>query len=255
MTEVISLRNEEPEAKGEFCLTPTAQDIINVLSTCQARGWIGVVVGEPGTGKTTAVRAYCKDAEFGVRSCRMTRTAAKLQPGLVRIVNDLGGYVEPNLGADDVYQVLVRLARGAMKGGLIILDEAQHMEDDLLETVRDLYDETRIGIALVGNHELTSRWSDQGNRRRYNKFAQLRGRIGPQVDLRRPLPEDVEAICAHHGIQGKRAVGIVKKTASLPGGLQKVRNLFEVASDLGDGAISLDALQKAAMVVGLRDMS
>lgn len=253
MTEVVTLLREGGKANGEFCQTPTARDIMNVLSVCQAQGWIGVVVGQPGTGKTTAITAYAGESWSGAKVCRMTRAAAKLQPGLVRLASAIGAYVEPHRGAHDIHQELVVVASN-MDRGLIILDEAQHMDDDLLEAVRDLYDETRVGIVLVGNHELTSRWSDQSNRRRYNNFAQLRGRIGPQIDLSHPSAEDVEEICRHRGIEGARAVEIVKKAAKLPGALQKVRNLFEVASELGDGRITYTSLKQAAPVVGLKNL-
>ena len=64
----------------------------------------------------------------------------------------------------------------------------------------------------------------------------------------------MDAICAHHGIQGARAVAIVMKAAQLPGGLQKVRNLFEMARELGNGAITYTALAQAAPVCGLRNI-
>lgn len=257
MTEVINLHPTPAESKGDFCLTPTARHIMGVLSVCQQRGFLGVIVGEPGTGKTTAVNAYVEGQKDAAVACRMTRSAAKLQPGLVKLATEIGAYVAANWGSHDLYQELVSRTRRFTKfqPGLIILDEAQHMEDDLLEGVRDLYDETRIGIALVGNQELTRRWTDQSNRRRYNGFAQFRGRIGPQPPpFLRPKPEDIEAICAHHGIREARAVKLVKRVAALPGALQKVRNLFDVARDLGGEPMTHATLQEAAMVVGVGDL-
>lgn len=259
MTEIINLREPDPEPKGDFCLTPTARDIHHLLHTCQSFGWLGVVVGEPGTGKTAAITDYAARAEGGdVRLCRMTRAASRLQQGLVRLAEALGCGSMPNVSASELYNA-VRYRAGWMSNGLLILDEAQHLEDDLLEALRDLFDEVRddgvvFGVVLVGNRGLMDRLSKTDKRRGRAGFSQFTGRIGAKLDLSAPKAADVEALCAHHGIDGKRAVALVKKAAQLPGALQKVRNLFGVARELGDGAITLKTLEDAAPVVGIPNL-
>lgn len=256
MTEIVNLREPPPEPKGDFCLTPTARDIHNLLRTCQSYGWLGVVIGEPGTGKTAAITDYAARPESGeVRLCRMTRTAAKLQPSLVRLAEVMGCGAMPNMAAAELYNA-IRYRTGWMSNGLLVLDEAQHLEDDVLEAIRDLFDEVGaegvvFGVVLVGNRGLMDRLSKTDKRRGHAGFSQLTGRIGAKLDLTGPKAADVEALCAHHGIEGKRAVSLVKKAAQLPGALQKVRNLLGVARELGDGAITLKALEDAAQVVGL----
>jgi len=256
MTEVVNLREPPPEPKGDFCLTPTARDIQNTLRTCQSYGWLGVVVGEPGTGKTAAITDYATQPEADdVHLCRMTRAAVRLQPGLVRLAEVMGCGAGPNWAAAELYNAIQYRAKW-MTNGLLILDEAQHLEDDFLEAIRDLFDEVGaegvvFGVVLVGNRGLMDRLSKTDKRRGHAGFSQFTGRIGAKLDLTAPKAADVEALCAHHGIDGKRAVTLVKAVARLPGGLQKVRNLFGVARELGDGAITLNALEDAAQVVGL----
>lgn len=238
MSEVISLHKDNAPANPGFCLTPTAQSITNLLTFCQRHGQIGVVVGDPGTGKTTAVRAF-QEAQAGVVYCRMTKAAAKLQPGLVRLAHAVGAYASPNGGANELYQDIIR-AMEMRSNLLLILDEAQHMDDELLETIRDLYDESsnplmlrQVGLVLVGNYGLTDRWTDRSaKRRKFSNFKQLRGRVGPMLDFGAPTADDVTALCAHHGIAGRQAYALVTKVAADSGGLHNVANLLRVASQL-----------------------
>lgn len=260
MSEVISLHKDDAPANPGFCLTPTARDITSLLTFCQRYGQIGVVVGDSGTGKSTAVQAF-QEAHSGVVYCRMTKAAAKLQPGLVRLAHGLGAYVSQNGGANELYQDIRRTLE-LRSDLLLILDEAQYMDDELLESVRDLYDESndprqnrQMGLVLVGNHGLTDRWSDRSaKRRKFNNFKQLRGRLGPMLDLRAPTVDDVSALCAHHGITGRQACGMIAKVATAPGGLHNVANLLRVAVQLaGPGAaISPRHLDEAALVTGGR---
>jgi DNA transposition AAA+ family ATPase len=206
------------------------------------------------------VRAF-PEAQDGVVYCRMTKAAAKLQPGLVRLAHALGAYVSPNGGANELYQDI----RGTLElrsSLLLILDEAQHMDDELLETVRDLYDESndaqrdrQMGLVLVGNYGLTDRWTDRSaKRRKFSNFKQLRGRLGPMLDFGAPTAEDVSALCGHHGITGRQACGMIAKVATAPGGLHNVANLLRVAVQLAGpgGAISPRHLDEAALVTGVR---
>jgi|GEM_PF-1917215 len=255
MTEVITLREPPPEPKGDFCLTPTARDIHNLLRTCQGHGWLGVVIGEPGTGKTAAITDYAERPDRGeVRLCRMTRAASRLQPGLVRLATVMGGPASPNMAASELQDTVLYRAM-CMTNGLLILDEAQHLEDDMLHAVRDLFDEAdaggaTCGVVLVGNRDLMDRLS----KTRFNQFTGRLGAILDLKDLSAPTADDIAALCAHHGVDGKRAVDLVKKAARLPGALQKVRKLLGVARELGDGAITLTALEGAARVVGLPNL-
>lgn len=260
MSEVISLHKDSAPANPGFCLTPTAQEITDLLSFCQHYGQIGVVVGDPGTGKTTAVRAF-REVQSDVVYCRMTKAAAKLQPGLVRLAHALGAYPSPNGGANELYQDIVRTME--MRSNLLlILDEAQHMDDELLETVRDLYDESsdehldrRMGLVLVGNYGLTDRWTDRSaKRRKFSNFKQLRGRVGPMLDFGAPSADDVAALCAHHGIAGRQACGVVSKAAKEAGGLHNLANLLRVAAQLAgpDGKISPRHLDEASLATRAR---
>lgn len=250
MIEDRTIPDKAVSSKSTICATRTAAAIDRLLASCHHHRLIGVVIGEPGTGKTTAAGDYTarrRDAVY----CRIPKSADKLQPGLLRIGAALGGYTVPNASANDAYFEVVR-ALQYREGALLILDEAQHMADDLLEAVRDLYDEGDLGLALIGNPELAERWSGRGNRQRYGTFAQLRGRLGPQLELPRPLTEDIEAVIRHHGIDGKASEKLLTQAAGRPGGLHNVEYVLRAARSLaGDGKpLSFGVLKDAAVITG-----
>lgn len=179
MADIVTLPKDSREKKSGFCLTPTAQDIFSALTICRNNRKMGCIVGGSGIGKTTTIIEFAK-RNHGVTLCRMTKAAARLQPGLVRISSELHAYATGNMGSADIYDAIVRTL--AYPGhDLLVLDEAQHMDDDLLEAVRDIYDERPVGIVLVGSSELPERWEGKTPAKR-RKWAQLTSRLG-RIDI------------------------------------------------------------------------
>lgn len=261
MAEVHTLPRLEPPEKATFCLTATARHIFALLTASQRNGLLGVVLGESGCGKSTAITEFARVTQ-NVHLCRMPETAKGVQPGLLRVARTLGAapLLGPNSGACELHLEIVNsLSIWGRPSTLLILDEAQHMSDELLEAVRDIYDEVGVnepgfGVVLVGNPTLADRWAGQPGKRRTSSFAQLRGRIGAQLGpLPGPLPEDLEAICAHGGIAGQRARTFLQRIAKHPGRLHTVSNLLKVAQKLAGAEVALtfEHLEAAASVLGL----
>ena len=237
-------------SKPAVCPTRTAEAITRLLSSCHAYRLLGVVAGEPGTGKSTAATAYAS-AHPNALYCRMVKSAERPSPGLRRIAAAVGGDAAANAGADGAYQAIVSALR-ERPDALVVLDEAQHMDNDLLECIRGFYDECGIGLVLIGNFGLTARWSGQGDRGRCHNFTQLRGRLGPQLALPRPLAEDVEALIGHHGIMGKASHKLLHRSASYPGGLHNVEYVLRIARGLAGEGVSppYRILKDAALITG-----
>lgn len=244
----MTLRVLHKKPPQGYCQTPTGNDIQNLLFSCRQFNMMGMIVGEPGTGKSTAAQAY-SDNEADVVLCRVTKATGELQPMLVRLCEAMGLANSSNQGKAELYEVvLYSLMRDFAGNGLLILDEAQHLSDDALECIRDLYDETKVGIVLIGNKGL-KRWELAKKGKQANSFAQLRGRIGPFMELAAPLDQDVMAICEFH--QLKTGFDLVRKIARKEGQLHLVAKVIQVAGELSesDRPITHDDLKKAATVV------
>lgn len=137
-------RNAKHEVK--FSQIGAAKQVFAVLSACHARCEYGLIFGRAGYGKTTALKAYAKH-HVGV---------VLVRSGVRYTAKDILSDICNKLGLDDTGHT-TGLARALLKklinsGRLIIVDEADYMTLDALDTLRWLYDESdgTIGIVLVG---------------------------------------------------------------------------------------------------------
>ena len=251
MAEIVTLHTAAAGEKPGFCRTPTAVDILNALGFCYKYRKMGCIVGGPGVGKSTAIAEYARENRDAT-VCRMTKATTRMQPGLARIVNALGGYVATQMGSADLAEEAKNRLCGVYRPQLLILDEAQHMDDELLEAMRDLFDESGAGIVLVGSSELPERWEAKSAARR-RKWAQLTSRLTVWLDVPSGQPEDVVALCDHHGIAGKRSRDLLTRAASVDGGLRNIAVRLDIAWNLANGAaIELCHLETAELIIGGR---
>jgi DNA transposition AAA+ family ATPase len=139
----------------------TSVERYKTLDWRRATGWcdyvvkkrkMGVMIGPPGSGKTTVLE------DFAVKT-----------PGLVRIralrqmrVRDLLAAIADGIGAEisgPNYPAIVKLT-DALRGRpdvVIAVDEAEHLarwDVDKFEILRDIWDETRTPVILAGTERL-----------------------------------------------------------------------------------------------------
>lgn len=247
MSEVPLETQEPPET---VCATPTYQDIHNLLTTCQRYGLLGAVVGERGTGKTTAAWAFAEPRR-PVVYFRVSRAAAAMRHFLVRLNEALDGHWAREYSSDDFYrQILQNLYDMKQRGGLLILDEAQDLEPEAKDIVRNLYEDCGIGICLVGNKDLLA--PDGKRSKAVHNVQRLLARIGPKLVLDKPMPKDIDALCAFHGIDGKESVKLVHKIATTKDHLHNFGGVLKVVRKENSQApaLSFDTLKDAAFMIG-----
>lgn len=137
---------------------------------------------------------------------------------------------------------------------LLIIDEAQYLEDAALEGVRDLYDaiDGACGIVLAGNDLLPARWADSKKSKSSALFHQLRARMLTPLEIEAPDQADLDALCGHYAITAKDSRALVERAASRPGRLHNVDRLLRMARQLaGDGAVTGQSVRDAARFTGV----
>jgi DNA transposition AAA+ family ATPase len=247
---------EQPKAQDGMCLTPTCQDIHDLLISCQRFGLMGAIVGDSGTGKTTAVKEYARSQNQSGQKVvyfEVRKAAASMRHFLVQLHETLGGYTARESGNHEIYSRLVdELIRLKHREGLLILDETQDLDQEAKDVIRNLYEDTELGICLVGNKDLFAQKVTRGNRKAQG-LTRFLGRIGPRIILDKPLPEDIEALCDFYGINGKEARKLVSKVATAGQQLHNLKNVLKVAreSDIQTVSLSLDVLRSAAHLTGV----
>ena len=231
-----------------FCETPTATAIFALADWCLNNRRMGLLIGEPGVGKTTALRHF-HAKRVTAHLVTMNPTVRSLNPALAHIASHLGSYssgrarenrtaIVSRLKNDDLHR------RG--RAPILLLDESQHLTDETLDTLRTIHDEADIGILLCGNRDFRTRFNNSRA-----GFGQVTSRIGMRLILDQPTTGDVDAICQFYGVNAEAARSVLRKVAERDGGLRKVHDTINMANSLaGDGAIlSADHLKDATVML------
>lgn len=245
MSEVVQIGKVEP--KGGFCETPTAADIFRLLEYCQAARELGLIAGAPGLGKTTALRHYAETRDQAYYVV-LNPACSSMSSSLARIAEALGTFTVRRIA--ETHEIICnRLDRLGAGGALLLIDEAQHLNDQAVDQLRCIHDEMGVGMVFAGNHTLRSRF----NNTRAAAFAQFTSRIGMRLMLDGPDAGDVLALCRQWDIGGAREVAFLERQATPDGGLRVVAKLAARARDLAPAGqrVQLNHLKAAAKIMGL----
>lgn len=209
-----------------FVATPTAERILPVLQYAQAAPDISVIVGGAGVGKTTTLKQYHQQTP-NTWLATMTPATAGVTPMLREICIEMG---LPEKNVAELGRAIERKAKGT--GGLIIIDEAQHLSRPALEQLRSIHDRAEIGIVLAGNPSVLGRL--EGDRKA--EFAQLFSRIGMKLVLPKARMGDVAALLAAWGVVDKDETKLLQTIAGKPGALRGLTKCLALASMVAAGA-------------------
>jgi DNA transposition AAA+ family ATPase len=168
--EIEKLR--EKKISIEFVNTSIVEDVYDVARVCHVDGEIGVCCGEPGVGKTYAVKKYAIE----------NTDVILIEADLGYTTKVLFSEIHKKLGFDGlgtIHNMLQDIITKLKSSGrLIIIDEAEHLPYKALDLLRRIYDKANIGILLVGMPRLIMNL--RGEKRQY---AQLFSRVGIATKL------------------------------------------------------------------------
>ncbi len=219
--------------------TPTSQKIRGALAYAQSTPTIALVYGGAGVSKTTTAKRYVEEEgkqkkehyfirpqTFYVSAAQWVRTPVAI---LHQIAEAIGTSTEHAYRKNALANAILRAFK---PGDLLIVDEAQNLEPAALDGIRYFHDEGGIGIAYMGNEEVYTRIN---GRTRIAAFAQLSSRVGRNVHIELPSPEDVDAILEAWGIGGRKELELAHNVALRPGGLRGLAQVLRQARALSAG--------------------
>lgn len=213
---------EMPEPPAYFA-TDTGRQITTMLTIAQ-RGRMVVVAGGPGTSKTKTCNHY-QASVSNVWLATMKPSSGGISTMQYKVLEALGVEEEKRKGTPIALTTRIE-ALIRRTGGLLILDEAQHLTEKALEEIRSWHDSTGIGIALVGNEDVLTRLT-LGSRK--DAFARLASRIAQRMIFRGPRDSDALALADAWGVEVEAQRAFIVSIARQPGGLRTCTMMLETA--------------------------
>jgi DNA transposition AAA+ family ATPase len=149
-------KNEEGVMNPYAAIIPTraGNQALDFLETARLnRGEVSLLVGAPGSGKTTLVAEYARSERLSRRHPRAVLSLTCVPGvGALGLVQGLLDQVAPGFWARTARHGLARLVTALRREDvqLLVLDEAQHLYKTPLEMVRMLHQRTGISVVLCG---------------------------------------------------------------------------------------------------------
>ncbi|NHB89219.1 AAA family ATPase [Photorhabdus tasmaniensis] len=223
-----SKRTNEIPAAPDFVQTKTVRQIWSALQYAQLAQCISVIYGSPGVGKTKALQQFVAERP-NVWLITVSPSRASLSECLYELALALGLGDAPRRAGQ-----LGRAVRRKLRGtsGLLVIDEADHLDYPVLEELRILQEETDIGLALVGNHQVYAKLT--GGSSRSVDFARLFSRIAKKVAILKTKKDDVIAIAEAWGL-GQQERALVQQLSERPGALRTVSHTLRLAAMFAKG--------------------
>lgn len=241
----VELLGEEEVELPPLVMTEAAASVLTIAKYAREMRDIAVLYGNPGVGKTIALRHFRAQNEGSV----VMVTAAPHHHSTAGILVELSramGLPEPPRSR--LLLVVFRDLERVLSSGryTVIIDEAQHLSLDALEEIRSLHDATGAPFILSGNRDVHDRLHGGGSR----GFAQLFSRVAIAVEIRgRVRPEDVRELAADVELDDA-SVAYLARVGQRGGALRSVSKTLRLASILADGgAITTAVLEGASALL------
>lgn len=240
----LRLREERiaaPTINPGFVMTETAKLIINDLTYAQITESIVVLFGASGVGKSETVREYQRNHP-NVWMVTASPSRSSLTECLYELAMELGLDDAPRRKGQLSRVVRQRLLNSE---GLVIIDEADHLDYPTLEELRILQEETHVGMAFVGNNKV---YTQLTGGRRNEDFARLFSRIAKKRGLHKTRQADVRAVATAWHIHDDKEVNLMMQISERPGGLRLLSKTIKLAAMYAQSKPITEPLLRKAFV-------
>ncbi|MGY5721656.1 AAA family ATPase [Vibrio cincinnatiensis] len=238
----LNLRQERiatPNVNPGFVMTETAKLITSDLTYAQVTESIVVIFGASGVGKSETLREY-KRRNNNVWMITASPSRSSLTECLYEIALELGLDDAPRRKGPLSRVIRQRLDKSE---GLVIIDEADHLDYPTLEELRILQEETGIGMAFVGNNKV---YTQLTGGRRNEDFARLFSRIAKKRGLHKTRQADVRSIANAWQIMTEKEMCLMLQISERPGGLRLLTKTLKLSAMYAQGKTITEALLRKA---------
>lgn len=207
---------------------------------------IALIYGPAGCGKSTALRHYAS-AIHGVIYVEADATVNTVRGILKLILFAMGA--EARGSTADLMQCILGKLRGT--GQLLILDEAQHLNERSFDAIRAINDKAHIGIVYAGNPSVLKRMYG----RKAEEFDQVYSRTTYKCPLNNAFTKsDISAIYEGFGFSNE-CLDYLWRISKRQGGLRLMVNQCQITQNIAlamGEEFSVGHLEEAADKMGIR---
>ncbi|MEN3760286.1 AAA family ATPase [Aeromonas veronii] len=214
-------RADAPRDPG-FVMTETAKQIIADMNYALATESIVIIHGISGVGKTTALREFQRQNN-NVWVITTSPSRSTMTECMYELAMELGMENAPRLRGPLARALRRRLLNTK---GLIVVDEADHLDRPTLEELRILVEEVGIGMVLVGNSRV---YTQLTGGQRSEDFARLYSRVAKKRALTKAKKADVMAVASAWNIEGAVERDLLVRISERPGALRLVSKNLKLA--------------------------
>lgn len=207
-----------------------AQEVMETLMWAQLCPDLVMITLGAGMGKTAACGHFARTRPH-VYVATMSEHSRTVHGMLIELAAELD--VQQYNPAKLARAIGTRLARTGT-GTLLIVDEAQHLNDEALNQLRNFVDVYKCGVALCGNNEVYSRFA--ASERKGPSYAQLKSRVGKRLQRARPYVEDVHAYIAAWGVTDPDSVRFLVGIGMKDGALRQIEKTVKLARMIAVGS-------------------
>lgn len=220
-------RADAPRDPG-FVMTETAKQIIADMNYALATESIVIIHGISGVGKTTALREFQR-TNNNVWVITTSPSRSTMTECMYELAMELGMENAPRLRGPLARALRRRLLNTK---GLIVVDEADHLDRPTLEELRILVEEVGIGMVLVGNSRV---YTQLTGGQRSEDFARLYSRVAKKRALTKAKKADVMAVASAWNIDGDAERSLLVQISERPGALRLVSKNLKLAVTCSGG--------------------
>jgi DNA transposition AAA+ family ATPase len=233
----IATAQARPRVIGDYQETETAKDIARSLNLIRSQDGpsMTMIAGVPGTGKTMAIKEFCKHIGYHGTYLAIASGEGKAS-NVATALMDLWRHVANGKSLTRSREMLtVLMGRDA----LLVIDEAQYLKIEGAEWLRALAESAKCDLVLCGDQNLVPL---------VTSIPQLDSRMQRKIIIKSVAKEDVQMMAVNAGVRDSEAIHELQLIARKRGGLRNVENVLRMASLFAGNAVPTAAHIKAAIV-------
>jgi DNA transposition AAA+ family ATPase len=227
------------------------------------------VFGPTGVGKTFAINSVLSSIETKISYVRVNEYNKGNKLALLQQIARNFGFIgfesvkgfRAMHGNPYFYKIKEKFDN---ENGVIVVDEAQKLRDNSFEMLRDIYDETKVSLVIIGSTAFAERLSVK--KITDEIFGQMLRRFDDRYELPHATSADVKLFLSAYGIQvdAGEAKQIAKKIGSW-GDIDTLSKAMRfIAGDISDGELTwtkvgagniIDAIERVVMLMDINTES